>query len=93
MTQGHLGRRELTLGAAALSVGALAAPPVVGQSRPFAGQTLNGAAFQSTFFEYVRAYFPEFEEMTQQEIIKKGYRRHLKAFLENILQHYGKCVG
>jgi multiple sugar transport system substrate-binding protein len=64
MGQGHLGRRQLVLGAAALGAGALAAPPVVGQARPFAGQTLNGAAFQSTFFEYLRAYFPEFEEMT-----------------------------
>jgi multiple sugar transport system substrate-binding protein len=64
MTQGNLGRREFAFGAAALGAGALAAPPAVGQSRRFAGQTLNGAAFQSTFFEYVRAYFPEFEEMT-----------------------------
>lgn len=64
MTQGHLGRRGLAFGAAALGAGALAAPAAVGQSRRFAGQTLNGAAFQSTFFEYVRAYFPEFEEMT-----------------------------
>ena len=38
--------------------------PELGQARPFAGQTLNGAAFQSTFFEYLKGYFPEFEERT-----------------------------
>ncbi|HEV7268927.1 MAG TPA: extracellular solute-binding protein [Falsiroseomonas sp.] len=64
MRQPHLGRRHLMLGAGALGFGTLASPPVVGQSRPFAGQTLNGAAFQSTFFEYLRAFFPEFEERT-----------------------------
>jgi multiple sugar transport system substrate-binding protein len=64
MTQAQLGRRHLVLGAGALGLSALAAPPAVGQARPYAGQTLNGAAFQSTFFEYLRAYFPEFEERT-----------------------------
>jgi multiple sugar transport system substrate-binding protein len=64
MRQTGLGRRHLVLGAGALGLGALGAPPAVGQARPFAGQTLNGAAFQSTFFEYLRAYFPEFEERT-----------------------------
>lgn len=64
MTRAHLGRRHLLLGAGALGLGTLAAPPVVGQARPFAGQTINGAAFQSTFFEYLRRYFPEFEERT-----------------------------
>jgi multiple sugar transport system substrate-binding protein len=61
----RIGRRRLALlGAATVGAGALAAPPAVGQARPFAGQTINGAAFQSTFFEYLRAYFPEFEERT-----------------------------
>ncbi len=59
MTQAQLRRRQLLLGG-----GALASPPVVGQARPFAGQTLNGAAFQSTFHEYLRPFFPEFEERT-----------------------------
>jgi multiple sugar transport system substrate-binding protein len=64
MTRAQIRRRHLVLGAGAVGLGALASPPVVGQARPFAGQTLNGAAFQSTFFEYLRAYFPEFEERT-----------------------------
>jgi multiple sugar transport system substrate-binding protein len=64
MTEATIGRRRIALGATALGIGALASPPVVGQARPFAGQTLNGAAFQSTFFEYLRAFFPEFEERT-----------------------------
>lgn len=64
MTGSPIGRRRLMLGAGALGLGALAAPPAVGQARPFAGQTLNGAAFQSTFFEYLRPLFPEFEDRT-----------------------------
>lgn len=64
MSEMRLRRRHVLLGAGALGLGTLAAPPAVGQARPFAGQTLNGAAFQSTFFEYLRAYFPEFEERT-----------------------------
>lgn len=64
MTGLRIDRRRLLAGGGALAIGALAAPPVLGQARPFAGQTLNGAAFQSTFFEYLRAYFPEFEERT-----------------------------
>lgn len=63
MTMPNLGRRPLLLGAAAAGA-TLGAPPVVGQARPFAGQTINGAAFQSTFFEYLRTYLPEFEERT-----------------------------
>ncbi|WP_137126086.1 ABC transporter substrate-binding protein [Roseomonas sp. HF4] len=59
MTHARFDRRTL-LGAA----GALAATPALGQAKPFAGQTLNGAAFQSTFFEYLKAFFPEFEEAT-----------------------------
>ncbi len=64
MIRPPIGRRHLMLGAGALGLGTVAAPPVVGQARPFAGQTLNGAAFQSTFFEYLRPLFPEFEERT-----------------------------
>lgn len=60
----RIGRRQLVLGAGTLAAGSLASPPVVGQARPFAGTTLNGAAFQSTFFEYLKGYFPEFEERT-----------------------------
>lgn len=64
MTQAQIRRRQLVVGGGALGLGALASPPVVGQARPFAGQTLNGAAFQSTFHEYLRPFFPEFEERT-----------------------------
>ncbi|MEO3475405.1 extracellular solute-binding protein [Roseomonas sp. CAU 1739] len=62
MTLARIARRRLLAGGGALVAGAVAAPPVLGQARPFAGQTLNGAAFQSTFFEYLKGYFPEFEE-------------------------------
>ncbi len=64
MEHPRIGRRQVMLGAGAIAAGALAAPPAIGQARPFAGQTINGAAFQSTFFEYLRRYFPEFEERT-----------------------------
>ena len=64
MPQSRIARRHLLAGGGALAAGTLAAPPLYGQARPFAGQTLNGAAFQSTFFEYLRNYFPEFEERT-----------------------------
>jgi len=58
-------RRDLLAGTGALGLSALAAPPALGQARsPYAGQTINGAAFQSTFFEYLRPKFPEFEERT-----------------------------
>jgi multiple sugar transport system substrate-binding protein len=62
MTPARIDRRRLLAGSGALA--ALAASPALGQAKPFAGQTLNGAAFQSTFFEYLKAYFPEFEERT-----------------------------
>jgi multiple sugar transport system substrate-binding protein len=62
--QPSIRRRPFLLGSGALAAGTLAAPPVIGQARPFAGQTINGAGFQSTFFEYLRNYFPEFEERT-----------------------------
>lgn len=57
-------RRRLLLAGTTMALGMLAAPSVVGQARPFAGQVINGAAFQSTFFEYLRPKFPEFEERT-----------------------------
>lgn len=64
MNQARIKRRRLLAAGTTLGFGTLATPPVVGQARPFAGQTINGAAFQSTFFEYLRARFPEFEERT-----------------------------
>lgn len=65
MTTRGPGRRPFLLGAGAVAAGtSLGAPAVLGQARPFAGQTINGAAFQSTYFEYLRSKFPEFEERT-----------------------------
>ncbi len=62
-----LHRRRLLEGAlfgsAALAVG-LRAPAVRGQAKPFAGVTLQGASFASTFFGYLENYLPEFEEAT-----------------------------
>lgn len=64
MTHARIDRRRLLAGGGALAAATLSSPPVFGQAKPFAGQTLNGAAFQSTFFEYLKTYFPEFEERT-----------------------------
>lgn len=64
MSDARIDRRRLLAGGGVLAATALSAPPVFGQAKPFAGQTLNGAAFQSTFFEYLKTYFPEFEERT-----------------------------
>ncbi len=51
------------LGPAALAVG-LRAPVVLGQAKPFAGVTLNGACFQHVFQTYIKEYLPEFEAAT-----------------------------
>jgi multiple sugar transport system substrate-binding protein len=63
-----LGRRTLVkgaLGVAAFGAGAVQAPPILGQARgPYAGQTINASCFQTTYFEYLRNYFPEFTERT-----------------------------
>ncbi|MBL8571836.1 MAG: extracellular solute-binding protein [Phreatobacter sp.] len=67
-TTGARGRRAMLRGAAAgagFGAVALHAPAIIGQTKgPYAGTTLNGAAFQTTFFEYLKNYFPEFEEKT-----------------------------
>ncbi|MCW5747665.1 MAG: extracellular solute-binding protein [Alphaproteobacteria bacterium] len=61
-------RRTLLVGAtgaSALAAGALPAPSVLGQAKPpFAGTTINASCFQTTYFEYLKKYFPEFEEKT-----------------------------
>jgi multiple sugar transport system substrate-binding protein len=52
-------------GASALAAGALPAPSVLGQTKsPHAGTTINASCFQTTYFDYLRNYFPEFEEKT-----------------------------
>lgn len=50
-------------GPAALALG-LRAPAVLGQAKPFAGVTLNGACFQHVFQTYIKEYLPEFEAAT-----------------------------
>ena len=32
--------------------------------KPYAGTTINGSCFQTTYFEYLKTYFPQFEERT-----------------------------
>jgi multiple sugar transport system substrate-binding protein len=56
----QIGRRTILGGALAL-----AAPAVHAQGgKPHAGTTLNCSCFQTTYFEYLRNYFPEFQEKT-----------------------------
>ncbi len=61
-------RRRLLRGAAgssALAAGTLTAPAILGQAKgPYAGTTINASCFQTTYFEYLKNYFPEFEEKT-----------------------------
>lgn len=55
-------RRRTILGGA---LGTLAAPAVNAQGgKPYAGTTINAACFQTTYFEYLKNYFPQFEEKT-----------------------------
>jgi ABC-type glycerol-3-phosphate transport system substrate-binding protein len=57
----RLGRRTILGGA----LGALARTAVNAQGgKPYAGTTLNCACFQTTYFDYLRTYFPQFEEKT-----------------------------
>src|SRR5437762_14151592 len=57
----RLNRRTILGGA----IGALAAPAVNAQGgKPYAGTTINGSCFQTTYFEYLKNYFPQFEERT-----------------------------
>ncbi|HEX3885590.1 MAG TPA: extracellular solute-binding protein [Stellaceae bacterium] len=64
----HIGRtitRRTALLTAAAGAIALRAPAVLGQAKSkYAGTTIRGAAFSLPFHEYLRTYFPEFEEKT-----------------------------
>ena len=51
-------------GLSALASGVLSAPAVIAQGKPFAGTAINASCFQTTFFEYLKNYFPQFEEKT-----------------------------
>jgi len=71
LTAARLHRRTLLrsalVGSAAAAVG-LRAPAVLGQAKKFAGVTLQGASFASTFFGYLQNYIPEFEEETGMKV-------------------------
>jgi len=55
-----LKRRTILAGA----IGTLAAPAVHAQGKPYAGTTINASCFQTTYYDYLRNYFPQFEEKT-----------------------------
>ena len=58
-------RRTMLKGAGAAATLGLAAPAVLAQAgKPHAGTTINAACFQTTYFDYLRKYFPEFEAKT-----------------------------
>ncbi|MGE0316097.1 MAG: ABC transporter substrate-binding protein [Lautropia sp.] len=44
------------------------APVVLGQAKPFAGVTINGACFQHVFQTYLKAYLPEFEQASGMKV-------------------------
>jgi multiple sugar transport system substrate-binding protein len=44
------------------------APGVLGQAKPFAGVTINGACFQTTYPTYLTEYLPEFEARTGMKV-------------------------
>jgi len=59
--------RGMAVGAAA-GVAGLRAPLVLGQAKPFAGVTINGAAFQHVHHTYLTEYIPEFEARTGMKV-------------------------
>ena len=60
-----LRRRTILAGALGAPFATLAAPAVHAQGgKPYAGTTINGSCFQTTYFEYLKNYFPQFEEKT-----------------------------
>jgi multiple sugar transport system substrate-binding protein len=62
-------RRGFLKGAAAAAVTtSIGFPALVGFAKEYDGVTLNGAAFSSTFFNYLQNYFPEFEEQTGMKV-------------------------
>ena len=66
----QLHRRELLTAALAASATAIGfnVSPVLGQAKKFAGVTISGAAFQSTYHEYLKFYLPEFEAETGMKV-------------------------
>jgi multiple sugar transport system substrate-binding protein len=59
--------RTALAGAAGAAVG-FKVSPVRGQAKKFAGVTISGAAFQSTYHEYLKSYLPEFEAETGMKV-------------------------
>jgi len=59
--------KAVAAGAAAGAV-KLRAPAVLGQAKPFAGVTINGAAFQHVHHTYLMDYIPEFEARTGMKV-------------------------
>jgi len=59
--------KGMAAGAAAGVVGQRA-PLVLGQAKPFAGVTINGAAFQHVHHTYLMEYIPEFEARTGMKV-------------------------
>ena len=57
-------RRTVLRGAGAAAAAGLAAPALAQGGKPYAGTTINASCFQTTYFEYLKNYFPEFEEKT-----------------------------
>jgi len=63
MTMNGVNRRTILRGAVA--AGLLPAPAVLAQTKqPHAGTTINASCFQTTYFEYLKNYLPEFEQKT-----------------------------
>jgi multiple sugar transport system substrate-binding protein len=62
-------RRSFLRGAAAgLAATTLRATAVIGQTKPFAGVTINGASFQHVFHTYLKEFIPEFEDKTGMKV-------------------------
>jgi multiple sugar transport system substrate-binding protein len=59
--------RAALAGAAGAAIG-FRASPVRGQAKKFAGVTISGAAFQSTYHEYLKSFLPEFEAETGMKV-------------------------
>ena len=59
--------KGMAAGAAAGVVG-MRAPVVLGQAKPFAGVTINGAAFQHVHHTYLKEYIPELEARTGMKV-------------------------
>ena len=60
-----LRRRTILGGALGAPFATLAAPAVNAQGgKPYNGTTINCSCFQTTYYEYLKNYFPEFQEKT-----------------------------